>query len=180
ERQGDYSQTSLSKQKSDLSKIVDFVKSQTNVDKSRIGIFAQSFGTPVIVALTPKVKAIVLMGSVAHPKEITGKPSKWDKLDYNGLSKRRTSAGEVITIGPEFWKDFDNYNLLDSIKKIHCPILFIHGSGDERVPLSEMEAYFESANVPKEKIIIKGANHALNPHRTKMYEIVVEWFKKRL
>ena len=180
ESEGDYSRTSLSKQKSDLERILSFVKYQQKVDKSRVGILAQSFGTPVTVALSPKVKAIVLMGSVAHPKEVTGMPSKWEKLDKNGFSKRTNSAGEAITVGPLFWKDFDNYNLPKLIKKIRCPILFIHGSKDERVPLSETEAYFENASVPKEKIIIEGANHGLMPYRNKVYKIAVDWFKKNI
>ena len=74
----------------------------------------------------------------------------------------------------------DNYNLLESIKNITCPILFIHGSLDDRVPISEMESYFKKANEPKEKRIIEGADHGLRPHRDKMYKIVVEWFKKQL
>lgn len=177
---GDYSDTSLSKQKSDLSKILMFVKSQSKVDALRIGILAQSFGTSVTVALMPKVNTIILMGSMAHPKKICGTLPKWEKLDQNGFSKKIKSTGEVIIIGPQFWKDFDGYDLLEFVKKIDCPILFIHGSKDNRVPLSEMEEYFKNANEPKEKKIIEGADHGLMPHREKMYKIAVDWFKKYL
>ncbi len=180
ESEGDYSKTSLTKQKSDLSEILDFVRSKSNVDKSRIGILAQSFGTAVTVALSPSVHTIILMGSVAHVKEIIGAKSKWKELNYGGLSKKIKSSGESIVIGPQFWKDLDNYNLLESIKKIKCPILFIHGSDDERVPLSEMRAYFENANKPKEKAVIDGANHGLNPKKDIVYKIVINWFKRNL
>jgi dipeptidyl aminopeptidase/acylaminoacyl peptidase len=180
ESEGDYSETSLSKLKQDLSKILEFVKSQPDVDTSKIGILGQSFGTSVIVALQPKVKTIILMGSVARPGEILGSPLKWKKLDYEGISERIRSSGQVTRVGPQFWKDFDNYSLLKSIKGIHCPILFIHGEKDDRVPLYEMEAFFENANRPKEKRIIKGANHSLNPCREEVYKIVVDWFKEHL
>jgi len=180
ESEGDYSETSLTKQKSDLLKIVEFVKSQKKVDVSRIGILAQSFGTAVTVALKPKVKTVILMGSVAHPQLVLGEPFKWEILDKNGTSKKVKSNGEIIFIKSQFWKDMDNYDLLKSISKINCPILFIHGSLDDRMPLSEMESYFKNANEPKEKIIIEGADHGLRPHRTKMYKIAVDWFKKHL
>ncbi len=181
ESQGNYSKITLTKLKSDLSKILEFVQSQPNVDTNRIGILAQSFGTAVVAALAPKVNAIVLMGSIARPKEIMGVPMKWKKLDQSGIStKVKETSGEVITIGSQFWSDFDNYNLLESIKKIHCPILFIHGSKDNRIPLSEMEAYFQNANEPKEKIIIQGAEHGMEPKREEMYKIAVEWFGKHL
>lgn len=180
ESEGDYSETSISKQKSELSRILEFVKSQEKVDTSRIGILAQSFGTPITVALAPNIQAIVLMGSIAHPDAVSGAPHKWKVLDKDGVSERVKSSGESIFIKPQFWKDMKNYDLLKSVRAIHCPILFIHGSLDEKVPLSEMEAYFAHANEPKEKVILEGANHALRPHREKMYQTVVAWFMKYL
>ncbi|MBN2367429.1 alpha/beta hydrolase [Candidatus Woesearchaeota archaeon] len=179
ESEGNYSKSSLSKMKSELSTILGFVQSQPCVDKHRIGILGQSFGTPTTVTLAPKVKAIVLMGSTSHPKEIL---IKLFGNGYNpdGISVRTKSNGQITHMGPQFWKDFDNHKLLESIKKIHCPILFIHGEQDDKVPISEMEAYYQNANPPKEKIIIKGADHGLRPHRDEMYEIVSDWFKKQL
>lgn len=179
ESEGDYSETSLTKLKDDLSRILDFVQSQPKVDESRIGILSQSLGTSTTVALEPKVKSIILMGSVAHPKEILIDIFA-DGYNPDGISTRLRSSGRITKVKPQFWKDFDNHDLLGSIKKIHCPILFIHGSNDAKVPISEMEAYFKNANEPKEKIIIQESDHGLRPHRDKMYQIAVDWFKKHL
>lgn len=180
ESEGDYSETSISKQKSDLSSILEWLKQQSKVDAKKIGILAQSFGTPVTVALKPKVQTIILMGSVAHPQIVSGKAIKWEVLDKNGISKKTRLNGEVILIKSQFWKDMVNYDLLQNITEINCPILFIHGSLDELVPLAEMEAYFAKANKPKEKAVIEGADHGLRPHRDKMYKIAVDWFEKYL
>ena len=179
ESQGDYSETSLSKLKSDLSKILDFVKSQSKVDGSRIGIHAQSFGTATTIALEPAIQCLVMTGSISHPKEVLSKLFG-DGYHPEGISTRTKSEGTITRIKPQFWKDFENYDLLKSIKKIKCPILFIHGSKDDRVPISEMEAYFQNANEPKEKVIIEGADHGLEPQRDKMYKIAVDWFQKWL
>jgi len=180
ESEGDYSETSISKQKSDLSSILEWLKKQPNIDVNKIGILAQSFGTPVTVALKPQIQALILMGSIADPQIISSKPIKWETIDKNGISKKIKPSGEIITIKPQYWKDMDNYDLLECITEIKCPILFIHGSLDDRVPLSEMEAYFAKANEPKEKVVIEGADHGLRPHRDKMYKIAVDWFKKYL
>jgi len=179
ESQGDYSETSLSKLKSDLSKILEFVKLQPKVNASRIGILGQSFGTATTITLKPKVKCLIMMGSVAHPKEAL---IELFRRGYNqdNISIRIKPNGIIIKIKSQFWKDFENHNLLESIKNIHSPILFIHGEKDDKVPLSEMEAYFKNANEPKEKIIIKGADHGLRPHRNKMHKAVIDWFKKYL
>ncbi len=179
ESDGDYSETSLSKLKSDLSKILEFVQAQSKVDNSRIGILGQSFGTATAITLNPKVNCLIMMGSVAHPKEILA--NLFGK-SYNpkGISTRIKPNGVITKIKPQFWKDFENHNLLESIKNIHCPILFIHGSKDDIVPVSEMELYFQNANKPKEKVMIGGGDHGLRPHRDKMYKIVVDWFNKYL
>ncbi len=179
ESEGDYSDTSLSKLKSDLSKILEYVKSQPKVDASKIGILGQSFGTATTITLEPKAKCLVMMGSTSHPKETLIKLFG-DGYNPDGISTRVKSNGTITKVKPQFWKDFDNHDLLASIKKIHSPILFIHGEKDDKVPLSEMKAYFDNANEPKEKIIIEGADHGLRPHRDKMYKIVVDWFKKHL
>jgi dipeptidyl aminopeptidase/acylaminoacyl peptidase len=179
ESEGDYSETSLSKLKSDLSKILDFVKSQKKVDISRIGIHAQSFGTATSVALEPKIQSLIMTGSISHPKEVISKLCD-NECNFDGISTRTKSDGKIIKIRPKFWKDFENYNLIRSIKKINCPILFIHGSKDENVPISEMEAYFRNANEPKEKVILEGADHGLEPGREKMYQIAISWFSKWL
>jgi len=179
ESRGDYSETSLSKLKSDLSKILEFVKSQPRVDTSKIGILGQSFGTATTITLEPKAKCLVMMGSVAHPEETLIKLFG-DGYNPDGISTRVKSDGTITKVKPQFWEDFKNHNLLESIKKIHSPILFIHGEKDDKVPLSEMGAYFNNANEPKEKIIIGGADHGLRPHRDEMYKVVVDWFRKYL
>ena len=180
ESEGDYGKTSLSKLSSDLGSIVEFVKSQPRVDVSKIGILGQSLGTITTVVLEPDIQALVLMGSVAHAKEILIKLFG-DGYNPEGVSVRINSAGKKAEIGPQFWRDFDNHKPLESIKSFKCPILFIHGSEDDKVPLSEMEAYFESATTPvKEKLVLEGADHGLRPHRDKMYKAAVEWFARYL
>lgn len=179
ESEGNYSETSLTKLKDDLAEILNFVNTQPKVDINRIGILSQSLGTATTIALEPKVKCLVMMGSVAHPKEILAKLFG-DGYHPTGISTRIKNDGTTTKVKPQFWSDLNNHNLLESIKKIHSPILFIHGGKDDKVPLSEMDAYFQNANEPKEKIILEGADHGLRPQRAKMHDIVLKWFNKYL
>lgn len=179
ESEGNFIETSLTKLKNDLAKILEFVRQELEVDTHNIGLLGQSLGTSVIVSLAPlEVKVIILIGSVAKPKEILidlfGK-------GYNpeGVSERKRGDG-VTKVGPQFWQDFKNHNLLKCIKEIRSPKIFIHGELDEKVPLLEVEEYFRNANEPKEKIIIKGMNHGWEPVREKVIKIAVDRFKKYL
>lgn len=179
ESEGDFSEISLSKLKSDLSKILEFVKSKPKVEPSRIGILGQSLGASTTIILEPKVKCLIMMGSTFNPKEAIIKLFG-EGYNPNGISTRVKPSGTITKVKTQFWKDFDNYKLLESIKNIHCPILFIHGERDDKAPVSEMEVCFKSANEPKEKLIIEGADHGLRPHLDKLYKIVVVWFEKYL
>lgn len=98
----------------------------------------------------------------------------------DGISTRKKSNGRVIKVGPQFWSEYKKYDLIDCIQQINCPLLFIHGSEDEKVPLENMEIYYQHANKPKRKVVLENANHSLKPKRVEMYQIAVDWFKKHL
>ncbi len=151
ESDGDYTNTSLSKQRDDLKSILDFVRSQPLVDAARIGILGQSFGTPTSITLHPNIKSLVLMGSFGYVKEIM-KNLFGDGYNPAGISIRVTTEGETIKLNPVFWSDFENHDILKSIKLVNCPVLFIHGGKDDIVPVSEMETLFDLANEPKVKL----------------------------
>ena len=179
ESEGNYSDTTLTKLKDDLSVIVNYVKENPNIDKDRIGILAQSFGTTVTVALAPKVKSIVLSGAFINPKEIF---EQYFGETYNpeGISVKNHTDGRVTNIKPVFWKDFDNYNLTSNLRGMENSLLLLYGSEDDTIPLSSVDYIYENTNQPKNKIIVEGADHGLIPKRDEIYKIVVDWFKKTL
>lgn len=177
--EGDYIETSLSKLKSDLETMLDFVKKHPLVDKDKIGILAQSFGTSVTVALKPNVKAMVLMGSIAHPYKMAKSLFKGD-FNPNGVSSLKRSNGKVTRVKPHFWQDLKDYDLIKNIKEISQPILFIHGEKDKKVPLSEMWAFYHSKRGAKETDIEKGVDHGLKPKRKGVYLLVENWFNRYL
>jgi len=178
ESDGDYSETSLTKQAEDLKNIIDFVVGEEQVDISQIGLLGMSFGTAAILALKPHMKAIVLLGSIAHPKEIISK--LFDTYRPEGISEMKENDGTTTKIKSQFWSDCDSYDLLSNVSRITCPIMFIHGTKDDTVPISESMQLYENANEPKELKVIKDAGHGYRRHREEMLQAVVEWFEKYL
>lgn len=49
---------------------------------------------------------------------------------------------------------------IEQIKKSKIPTLFIHGSEDTFVPYNMLEILYNTANCPKEKLVIENAGHA--------------------
>lgn len=67
------------------------------------------------------------------------------------------SAFRVITKYRIF--PFDKFESLRKIKKVNCPVLFIHGRKDTLIPFWHGEMLFEQANEPKHSLWIDEANH---------------------
>jgi fermentation-respiration switch protein FrsA (DUF1100 family) len=53
----------------------------------------------------------------------------------------------------------DAYPTIERIGSVRCPVLLIHGSGDEIVPLAQAEALRDAAPGPKRLARIEGAGH---------------------
>ena len=174
ESEGDYAETSLTKLKDDLANILEFVENDKEVEN--VSIIAQSMGTSVTIALHPNVKKIILLGSFSNVHELIAKLFG-EGYNADGVSKKLRSSGNFTSINKQFWSDCDKYNLIEDVKKIKCPILFIHGSSDDKIPVSESEKLFENANGPKEIKIIKGADHGYTDHREELLRIIKEALK---
>lgn len=177
ESEGDFSKSTLTSHIEDLKLILKYVKEDSGIKESELIIMGQSFGTSVIIALHPKAKKIILMGTAAYPKELLAKRF-WEGYNPKGISSRTRTDGSITSIGPQFWKDLKNYNLPELIKKITCPLLFVHGSIDTIVPVNEMEEMFANANEPKEKVILEGSDHSIRPNREQMYKVIADWVNK--
>ncbi len=173
ESQGDYSETTLTKLISDLNTIIEHVKSQ---DITWLGILGQSLGGLVTILTQPKADAMVIMNTPSNPKQNL---IKYFGDGYNpiGISVVQRSDGRITKVKPKFWDDMDEYNPLNSVRKLDCPILFIHAGRDTKVSAKEMRAYYKNAKNAKWKQI-KGADHGFRPRREEMYKLVTKWFLK--
>ena len=183
ESEGDYSKTSLTKLIKDLRAIVDFVKKQSRVDVDKLALVGMSFGTSVAIGVNaPEIKSYVLLGSVANPYEVLKNLFKQYTFNPEGESFRISSLGEHLKMGPQFWKDFSNYNFPKIISEIQKPICFIHGEKDSAAPLSEAKIFYQNANEPKKLVVIKNSDHSFDEpnERSEMIKELTAWLKKYL
>jgi fermentation-respiration switch protein FrsA (DUF1100 family) len=73
------------------------------------------------------------------------------------LESAFTSAFRVMTRVSVL--PFDKFNNLQKIKKIHCPVLIIHGTEDSVINVSHGRELFAAAKEPKQALWVDGANH---------------------
>jgi dipeptidyl aminopeptidase/acylaminoacyl peptidase len=60
-----------------------------------------------------------------------------------------------------------------------CPLLIIHGSADEDVPVENAHHLYEKAKAPKRLKIIEGGNHGFNDpaHLKQVISLTSDWLK---
>ena len=54
---------------------------------------------------------------------------------------------------------FDKFNNIDRIANVNCPILVIHGTDDNIIPLQHGKTLYEKAKGPKQHLWVEGAGH---------------------
>lgn len=75
---------------------------------------------------------------------------------------------------------FGRASSINQLKKSKTPTLFIHGDKDEFVLPSNLDSVFNACAAPKEKYIVKGAEHALSSHwfHEEYWQVVDNFLKK--
>ena len=73
------------------------------------------------------------------------------------LESAFVTAFRVITRVPLL--PFDKYRNIDKIARVTCPVLVLHGTADEVVPLWHGQRLFEAAREPKRAVWLEGAGH---------------------
>ena len=54
---------------------------------------------------------------------------------------------------------FDRFHNLHHIRRVHAPVLVVHGTDDEVIPVSHGRRLYEAAGQPKQALWIDGAHH---------------------
>lgn len=67
-------------------------------------------------------------------------------------------ASLVTKIRAGYW--IGDANALEQISKTDLPMLMIHGTADTFVPYEMVDTIYDTANGPKEKLVVEGAKHA--------------------
>ena len=68
-------------------------------------------------------------------------------------------AARIYPFLPVRWLSRFEYNNLQNITKISCPVLFIHSKQDEIIPFSHGEKLFGAAKNPKQFLEIQGSHN---------------------
>ncbi|WKZ31123.1 MAG: prolyl oligopeptidase family serine peptidase [Candidatus Dojkabacteria bacterium] len=103
-----------------------------------------------------KLGLIVSPYQVGSEYDLAGKYKEWKETGYRKVTSSK--FGE-LSIPFSFIEDAQEYNAIDYIQNVTCPVLFVVGEEDEKVPMSVTRKIFDKANAPKEWCQIPEMEH---------------------
>ena len=113
---------------------------EAGVPLQKIVLYGESLGSGVAVALaeTSNVAALVLEAPYTSLPDVAAKAYPW--LPVRFLMK-------------------DRFASIERIGEVNSPLLVVHGSNDEVIPVVLGQELFAAASEPKRLVIISGAHH---------------------
>ena len=145
-------------EKHDVSAVISYLQSRTNIKIGKIGVFGTSMGGAVAMqaaAIDPRIACLVSEGSytalrivfVDYQKRIIKLP--WHFLRNIALVQSQKLANfKARLVAP-----------VEDIKRVHVPVLIVHGKNDSFIKSHYSKMLYEAANKPKQFLLIEGAEH---------------------
>lgn len=134
-----------------------------NRHSGKIAIFGSSMGGTVALMFTavePRVAALATLAAPFHPENFPKRilsPAgleRWRKRGFTLYNGRRLNLTLL--------EDLERIDVPSAARRIHCPVLILHGDADEVVPVAEAHELHGSLADSKRLSILKGGDHRLS------------------
>lgn len=137
----------------DTEAVYEWLLKQDFVDDKKIGVVGQSMGGAQTILFTSNHPEIKVACAISPPNKIGTDDAlgaikdDWKNKGY--LQEMSSRYGKEIKIPYVYLEDATQYDFVEFVKKIHCPILIVLGEKDGIVLPSQTEKVFYAANEPK-------------------------------
>src|SRR3989304_7072672 len=108
-----------------LEDVLQWLFKRPDVDLTRVGILAQSYGVPTtLVANTKGIKTYLFVSGTFLPKDSITKvyQERGCVINYDGDTTLPRSSGENTTVSKEFWESIDMFDYRQVAKKLIKPV----------------------------------------------------------
>lgn len=122
----------------DAEHAVDWLRGQAEIDPGRIAVFGHSVGAGAALLVASRradLAAVASLAAFAHPVAMMRRWLAAKRIPYLPMGWLLLRYVERV-IG----RRFDDIAPVNTIGRVRCPTLLIHGALDETVPLMEAEA----------------------------------------
>jgi len=163
----------------DLQAVVDYLWSLDNIDKSRFSLVGFSAGAAVsiyVAAGDARISGVAACACPSHFGLFTDSGSPQSVIDRY----REIGAIRDDDFPPSLDGWFDNLKQVTPLNFVSRiaprPLLLVHGSLDETVPVEHAHSLYEKAGNPRKLVVIDGAGHRLR-RDDRVVGAVLDWLK---
>lgn len=176
-----------------IEKEVDDLKSAISYAISKgyekIALYGYSLGTLICLkSYIPEIITMVLLGALTGPMKYN-----WDEfftqeqmkeLEENGFITEYIfeETREKIIIDGKIIEGFELINQQELLGGVKCPVLIIHGDGDEEESLlyEKSKVAINLLSTDSRIEVINGANHSFLDYLDMVVKLSTDWLKKHL
>lgn len=153
-----------------------------------VGLIAQSYGAAtVLLASLPTIRSQVLISPALSPVDnlLHFFERRGAIINFNSDTALPRSRGKYTIVGKEFWEDIKEFNDSTIAKKITIPTCILHGDCDDKIPVSDVQTFYNAILIANKKLkIYKGGDHGIvdvHPEQRKEFlGDIVHWFQDTL
>jgi len=178
---GNFEEHTIHQQVDDVFAALDFVSTLQYADANRIAVLGTDIGANIgMIAATKdaRIKCVVAQGARSH---FDNHINSWFQ-PHELVSLMRTGVHDNsdFRLRKQYVKSAGMHDIVDLLKNMHAPVLFIHGNADLRVPIQETRQLFLAANEPKMLEEVEGADHWFREPATReqMIEMAANWVRR--
>ncbi|MGV8075301.1 MAG: alpha/beta fold hydrolase [Syntrophobacteraceae bacterium] len=182
ESEGDFSETNLSSNVSDLVAAADFLGANFQAPKLLIGHSLGGAAVLLAASHIPSAVGITTIGAPFNLARITRALNRSkEEMETKGAVEI-TIEGKKILIKKQFVDDLDNTDMEDAVRNLRRALLVLHSPRDAVVPLENAAQIFQAARHPKSFISLDRADHLLSDRNDSMYVglLMAAWAGKYL
>jgi fermentation-respiration switch protein FrsA (DUF1100 family) len=180
ESEGAWEEITLTRQVEDLGAVVYWARTK---GYRRIILNGRSFGGATVLAYAAadgQIDAVCTWAAVARPLTLfSGFAGK--EISLSGPPGERIALNDgtgFVYVQRRFFQDLQRYDLPGCAARIAPhPLLLIHGTADELVPVLDARLLFDAAGEPKELALIEDADHRFTYHREQVWDIFFRWLQ---
>ena len=122
----------------DLGAAVDWLRTRPEVDPGRIGVIGHSVGAGAALLLGSRrndLRALVSLAAFGHPAWMM---RRW--LRAKGVPYWPLGAYVLRYVQWVIGHRFDDIAPVNTVRRVACPVLLVHGDADDIVPLADAQA----------------------------------------
>lgn len=182
ESEGDFSETTLSSNVSDLLAAADYLERNYQAPRLLIG---HSMGGAAVLCAAQNIRsarAVVTIGAPAEPTHLRKHfPKQFEKIEREGQAE--VSIGGVkFLLKKQFLEDLEATSMEKLVGGLDRPLMIVHSTADATVDMENAERIFAMAKAPKSVVLLDNADHLLSAERDSRFvgTIIAAWAERYL